>query len=94
MPLPLQQNNTENDGFDTSPVQPRVVLPEHQNRSDIAGKFNGLMWPRGDALLHSAAPMLLEYAQSGCPMDCGLYFNLNQLEASINYNSHPSATLP
>ena len=94
MPLPLQQNNTENDGFDTSPVQPRVVLPEHQNRSDIAGKFNGLMWPRGDALLHSAAPMLLEYAQSGCPVDCGRQWSKDELQAAVEKGPHISALLP
>ena len=69
VPISALQENTEIYDLDTSPVQLKVVLPENQNRSDIAGKFNGLMWT--DELLHSAAPMLLDYTKLVCSMDFG-----------------------
>lgn len=52
------------------------------------------MAPTGPALDHPAAPLLLQYAKTGCPADCGKDWTLDQLEAAITRGAHPSARDP
>ena len=92
--IPALQDNIENDCLGISSVQLRVVLPGHQNRSDISGKYNGLIWPRGNTLLHSAVPMLLDYAKLGCPVDCGENWSKVELQAAVEKTPHISSLLP
>ena len=53
-----------------------------------------LMLPTGPALDHPAAPLLLQYATSGCPAPVTDPFPLSALEAAIARGAHPSATAP
>ena len=94
MPISELQDKTENDVLGTSLVQSRVVLPENQNRSDIVGKFNGLMWSRGNVLLDSVALMLLDYAKLRCSVDCGRQWSKDELQAAAEEEPHISALLP
>ena len=52
------------------------------------------MLPRRDALHHPAAPLLLEYATHGCPVDCGPDWTPNTLNTAIHRGAHPSAQDP
>jgi len=54
----------------------------------------GLMWPTQQALDHDAAPLLDEYATSGCPIDCGPNWSHDQIQAALKYGAHPSAKAP
>ena len=56
--------------------------------------LRGMMVPRLEALAHPAAKLLLEYAYSGCPVDCGPPWTLSMLQAAIAKGAHPSACLP
>ena len=42
-------------------------------------KMRGLMCPRMRALEHPAAPLLLEYARNGCPVDVGRNWTVEEL---------------
>ena len=52
------------------------------------------MCPRGLALEHPAAPLLLAYAMDGCPVDTGPPWTPSQLAQAIAYGAHVSATTP
>lgn len=49
------------------------------------------MYPRNKALDHPAAPLLLEYAENGCPANCGSNWSTTQIHDYISYNNHTSA---
>jgi hypothetical protein len=53
-----------------------------------------MLLPTGPALDHPAAPLLLQYATSGCPAPVKDSFPLSALEAAIARGAHPSATAP
>ena len=79
-------------------INPRIqLLPNAEEQRDVLGKSSidakksGLMWPSGPALAHPAAPLLHEYATGGCPVDCGPDWSRDQIEAALQYGSHPSA---
>lgn len=55
------------------------------------GKFIGFMCPRGPALDHPFAEMLLSYAESGCTVDCGEPWTLDRIEKAIERGAHTSA---
>ena len=52
------------------------------------------MCPRGLALEHPAAPLLLAYAMDGCPVDTGHPWTPSQLARAIDYSAHVSAMMP
>jgi hypothetical protein len=52
------------------------------------------MWPTSHALHHPAAPLLHEYAEKGCPVDCGPDWTRDQLLAALDYGAHPTADDP
>ena len=56
--------------------------------------YRNRMCPRGLALEHPAAPLLLKYAMTGCPVDTGPHWTSTQLAQAIDYGSHVSATTP
>jgi hypothetical protein len=56
--------------------------------------FNGLMAPSGEALKHLAAPMLLDFARHGCPVDTGPSWTQAQIEAALKKGAHPLAMDP
>ena len=52
------------------------------------------MHPTGLALNHPAAHTLIEFGTKGCPVDCGTAWTSDQLQAAVEYATHPSARLP
>jgi hypothetical protein len=66
------------------------TFPEEVPIQDTVGEFK-LMQPRFQALEHAAAPLLLNYATNGCPVDCGPDWTQTQVEDLINRGSHKSA---
>ena len=57
-------------------------------------KIRGLVTPRWRAMQHPAAPLLLEYARVGCPVDVGRDWTLEELEAAVARGPHVSALVP
>ena len=54
----------------------------------------GLMWPRGIANNHRAAPLLHSYSIHGCPVDCGRPWEKEEILAAIHRGAHISAKEP
>ena len=50
---------------------------------ETAGKKIGLMWPRTFSTTHPAAPLPDEYANRGCPVDCGPDWSHEHIEAAL-----------
>ena len=64
------------------------------DQSKYTNAFVGLVAPRGPALDHPVAPMLLEFATAGCDAANDDRWSLDLLEAAIAKGAHPSALLP
>ena len=67
-----------------SPTIPRRSRPQHRNT----------MCPTGLALQHPAAPILLDYAMNGCPVQTGKPWTQEQIIAAIKRGPHVSALVP
>ena len=52
------------------------------------------MFPRHDVMNHPAAASLLQYAQNGCPVDCGPHWSADDMAAAIAKGAHQSAKDP
>ena len=77
------------------------LLPNKEERKEVVGKYkhrkpftNGLMNPSKHAKDHPATPILEEYAKSGCPVDCGPDWTMEQIQSALEYGAHPTAKLP
>ena len=70
------------------------LFPQDIPIAKTLGKKIGLMWPRGIANLHPAAPLLHSYSNVGCPVDCGENWTKAQIEAAIRRGPHVSAKHP
>ena len=68
----------------TSPEFDDTPRPTHRNN----------MCPAGLALKHPAAPLLLDYATNGCPVQTGKPWTREQMEAAIRRGPHISALIP
>ena len=66
-----------------------ATTPSDQHPPTKSNK--GLIWLRGPALGHPAAPLLTSYAINGCPVDCGPDWSLDRIIQALTYGSHPSA---
>ena len=66
-----------------------TIPPSIPVKDDI-GKF-GLMWPRGLASAHPAAPMLEEFSELGCPVSTGENWTTEQIIAALKRGPHISA---
>ena len=49
------------------------------------------MCPRWRALEHPAAPLLKEYTGTGCPVDVGCNWTLEELETTVGKGLHSSS---
>ena len=56
--------------------------------------FWGGMCLKGLALVHPAADLLMQWAESGCPAMTGKDWTVQQVEAAINLGPHVSALTP
>jgi hypothetical protein len=66
------------------------TFPHERPVQEEIGKI-GLMWPREEALDHEAAPLLLNYATAGCPVDCGPNWTSEHILAALKRGAHMSA---
>ncbi len=70
-------------------------LPNVAGQKDLLGKKpRSLMIPRTYAKGHPAFDLLHDYAEHGCPVDCGPDWTMPQLLEALNYGAHPSAMDP
>ena len=96
----VKQHKTKIGTYDKQPnstlCQPQPQTPEKDPSTTPTQSTTkkGLMWPRGPALSHPAAPLLTSYAIDGCPVDCGPDWSYERLIAALTYGAHPSATKP
>ena len=72
---------------DPSTLPPEVPIKEKN------GKL-GLMWPRNYALDHPVIPLIIDYAQNGCSVDCDKYWTFNQIILMLERVPHLSAKDP
>ena len=68
------------------------IIPSTIPVEDDIGK-SGLMWPRGIAKLHDAAPLLDDFSINGCPVDCGENWTHEHIIAAILRGPHISANI-
>ena len=74
---------------------------KHQGKTNIPkqlptppSRYRSHMCPAGLALLHPATPKLLQYATRGCPVQSGLPWTQEQMQAAIDRRPHKSALSP
>jgi hypothetical protein len=98
-PYPVKQLKTNKEHKIQHPSDINKLLqnnnlfpPEIPVRSAI-GK-SGLMWPRGLAFIHDAAPLLASYSTTGCPTDCGPPWSTEHIITAIKRGAHPTANKP
>jgi len=58
------------------------------------GKFDSLMIPSGDALVHPSASRLVEYAIDGCPVDCRKDWELSYIRKAVRKGAYISTIHP
>lgn len=66
-------------------------FPLEVPNKETAGKKIGLMWPRTFSTSHPAAPLLDEYANKGCPVECGPDWTSEHIQAAMKRGNHTSA---
>ena len=77
----LKRRLRDNDTFPTEiPIQDKI------------GELK-LMQPKGYALTHPATPLLQNYADTGCPVDCGPNWSRKKIELLLEKGPHSSALL-
>jgi hypothetical protein len=74
-------------------IQSNNLFPPEIPVKTAIGKY-GLMWPRGIALAHDAAPLLNAYSDIGCPTDCGPDWTTEHIIQAIRRGAHPTAKKP
>ena len=57
-------------------------------------KIRGLVCPRWRTNQHPSAPLLRQYASTGCPVDVGRDWTLEELNATVERGPHVSALEP
>eukprot|EP00957_Ditylum_brightwellii_P155966 11871662-Ditylum_brightwellii.AAC.1 len=75
-------------------IHQEETIPEEADIKETVGKYNGLMWPRTYAMDHLAAPLLHNYAEKGCPVDCGPDWSHHQMLTAVKHGPHMSARTP
>ena len=89
-------SNTQHRECNTSVTeqQPTNTRDLSKIQSKYPKQFVGLVLPRGAALDHPAAPMLLEFATHGCKAGIDTQWTTEMIEAAITRGAHPSALQP
>ena len=78
------QSDIKNQLNDTS------IFPAEIPVQEEIGKL-GLMWPRNYAEYHKATPLLMSYAQKGCPVKCGPDWSLEKILLLLRRGPHRSS---
>ena len=74
-------------------VEKEESIPANLQVNETIGKYFGLMYPRGIALEHEAAPLLKGFADNGCPVDCGENWSDERVVDTMLRGPHQSAYL-
>lgn len=69
------------------------IIPASIPLKEDIGKC-GLMWPRGLAKQHPAAPLLQDYNKNGCPVDIGKAWSKEHILNALKRGPHISAKDP
>eukprot|EP00957_Ditylum_brightwellii_P019461 1468421-Ditylum_brightwellii.AAC.1 len=67
------------------------IIPEEADIKETVGKYNVIMWPRTYAMNHLAAPLLYNYAEKGCSVDCGPDWSHHHILTALKHRPHKSA---
>jgi len=86
-PKNTQKRITEQTHPDDTNI--RAPLTSAQHKSTTA-----TMNPTNLAKSHPAYPILLHYAQNGCPIDCGPPWSHEHITAAVHQGNHPSTCTP
>lgn len=78
------------DSAITAELEKNENFPDEFPVKQTIGEFE-LMRPRTFALGHAAAPLLNEYADTGCPVDCGPDWTVQQITLLLERGAHISA---
>jgi hypothetical protein len=68
----------------------KSIFPEEIPIKSEIGKL-GLMWPRSYAEFHKATPLLMSYAQEGCPVHCGPDWSKEKILLLLRRGPHRSS---
>ena len=68
------------------------TIPQDKHRRQAIGKNAKLMDPQKLAMQHEAGELLKDYADHGCPVDCGADWSIEHIEALLRRGPHKSAT--
>ena len=74
-------------------IENSAVFPAELPIKEEIGKLP-LMHPRPEAFQHPAAPLLQQYADHGCPVDCGPNWTTEKILLLLQRGPHPSANEP
>lgn len=82
-----------------SPQEQQATLKEtvqklEHTTDEVKGRIGKLMWPRTYALEHEAVELLEDWSQNGCPVDCGVDWDMEWIEEAIRRGPHISAKAP
>ena len=88
VPIPkLAMNPEEEQAFISKLLNNPSTFPPEVSVKEKIGKLV-LMWPRNYALDHPAIPLLFEYTQHGCPVDCGKDCTLEKIILVLKQGPH------
>ena len=82
---------TEMDDLITATLDREEKIPTDTPLRQAIGKT---MYPNSLAANHPTTPMLKEWAQKGCPVDCGENWDREQIVAALRRGPHISAKHP
>ena len=81
----------EQDAAIAEALEKEESFPSEVPIKETAGKKIGLMWPRTFSTSHPAAPLLDEYANKGCLVECGPDWTSEHIQAAMKRGNHTSA---
>jgi len=93
-PPPTQNALTRNPQASPHPESTKTSTENLTNQQSTYPQYQGHMCPNTTASHHPAFNLLLQYATTGCPADCGPKWTKDHIEAAIRWGPHPSARTP
>jgi len=88
-PQPPPETRTSNTTATNAHTTDNLTAPQSEYPP-----FTGLMCPHPTTSDHQAFNLLLQYATTGCPANCGPPWTQAHLDAAIRRGAHPSARTP
>ena len=72
---------------------PKLLL-SHDSNQTIPPSLQGLTYPQNSAAEHPTAPMLIEHAKEGCPVNTGKNWTLKEITTAVKRGPQVSAIRP